>query len=310
MRLLSNSFSLFSFLSAEMAAAVITALGLDQPEMLSSLISVLEKDNADSSFVLSCLMWECLVGRSARESRASGLLLPRPSESSSAVLLVTSHHPISHYRNQSLKLGYVHTLHICYLLISYTMPLFIPFFLYRLNLSSLSQKGLFEELDVMKLLSESFSNQSSSQADCVNQRGAIMMQDLFHKIRSKLLKMSENFKSLCLIIGNINDIVLTGVSMSQLFIFIDCLQGLMSEINGLSIVISTHVSNDDSERLMGAFLRHASDLSVTVSGLQTGLSKDVSGILSVSKNDALPSTYHFRLMDRQIKIFSPGAIAV
>lgn len=281
-----------------MAAALIAALGLDQPEMLSSSIAVLEKGNADSSFVLSCLMWECLVGRSARECRANGLLLPRPSETSTAVLLLTCHHSASHYRNQCLKLG--------------------------LNLTSLSQKGLYEELDLMKAISTALTPEHPSDANplCtevsdleprsetspVNENGTVDVKNLFCTLREKLIKMRQNFKSVCLIVGNINDVANSGVSTANLFIFINYLQGLLSEINNMSLVISTHVTDEDeNERLLGAFLKSASDLTVTVSGLQTGLSKDVSGCLSVWGQSVSSGTYHYRLLDRQVKMFSPGA---
>ncbi|KAK3907833.1 Elongator complex protein 6 [Frankliniella fusca] len=268
-----------------MAAALIAALGLDQPEVQSSSIAVLEKGNADSSFVLSCFMWECLVGRSARECRANGLLLPRPSETSTAVLLLTCHHSAAHYRNQSLKLG--------------------------LNLTSLSQKGLFEELDLMKIISESFSTLKETSDEDLCRNGTIVVKSLFASMRTKLLKLKENFKSVCLIIGNVNDLLTSGVSNTQLFIFINYLQGLLSEITNLSLVISTHVSDDaESERLLGAFLKNASDFTVTVSALQTGLSKDVSGCLSVGGLSLSSGTYHYRLLDRQVKMFSPGASSV
>ncbi|KAJ1527643.1 hypothetical protein ONE63_007605 [Megalurothrips usitatus] len=267
-----------------MAAALIAALGLDQPEAQSSSIAVLEKGNADSSFVLSCFMWECLVGRSARECRANGLLLPRPSESSAAVLLVSCHHSAAHYRNQSLKLG--------------------------LNLTSLSQKGLFEELDLTKAISSSLVK-SGCMADFINDSGTIIVETLFSSIRSRLLKMKDSFKSVCLIIGNINDIITTGVSTSHIFTFINYLQGLLAEIDCMSLVISTHFTDDDeSERLLGSFLKNASDLTVTVSGLQTGLSKDVSGCLNVWGQSTPSGTYHYRLLDRQVKMFSPGASSV
>ncbi|KAE8737470.1 hypothetical protein FOCC_FOCC017069 [Frankliniella occidentalis] len=268
-----------------MAAALIAALGLDQPEVQSSSIAVLEKGNADSSFVLSCFMWECLVGRSSRECRANGLLVPRPSETSTAVLLLTCHHSAAHYRNQSLKLG--------------------------LNLTSLSQKGLFEELDLMKLINESLSTSRETSEEDISKNGTFFVKSLFLSIRSKLLKMKENFKSVCLIIGNVNDLLTSGVSTAQLFIFLNYLQGLLSGISNLSLVISTHVTDDDdSERLLGAFLKNASDLTVTVSALQTGLSKDVSGCLSVGGLSVSSGTYHYRLLDRQVKMFSPGASSV
>ncbi|XP_034248586.1 uncharacterized protein LOC117649718 isoform X2 [Thrips palmi] len=267
-----------------MAAALIAALGLDQPNVQSSSFAVLERGNADSSFVLSCFMWECLVGRPARESRANGLLLPRTSESSTAVLLLSCHHSSAHYRNQTLKLG--------------------------LNLTSLSQKGLFEELDLMKVISESLSAKKLS-AELVDEQGTIAVKNLFLSVRNKLMKMRENFKSVCLIIGNINDIVTSGVSLEHVFIFINYLQGLLSEISNMSLVISSHVTDEDeNERLLGTFIKNSSDLTVLVSGLQTGLSKDVSGCLSVLGQSVPSGTYHYRLMDRQVKMFSPGSSSV
>lgn len=186
----------------------------------------------------------------------------------------------------------------------------LSFLFFRLNLTSLSQKGLFEELDLMKVISESLSNESKS-FDLVDENGVVSVKSLFSAVRSKLKEMREKFKSVCLIVGNVNDLINTGVSSANLFIFINYLQGLLSDINNMSLVISTHVTDeDDSERVLGAFLKNAADLTVTVSGLQTGLSKDVSGCLSVWGQSVPSGTYHYRLLDRQVKMFSPGASSV
>lgn len=163
----------------------------------------------------------------------------------------------------------------------------------------------------MKMISKSLSGQKTSASELVDEQGSVIVKSLFLNVRNKLIKMKENFKSVCLIMGNINDIVTSGVSIADTFVFINYLQGLLSEISNMSLVISTHVTDEDeSERLLGAFIQSSSDLTVTVSGLQTGLSKDVSGCLSVWGQSVPSGTYHYRLMDRQVKMFSPGSSSV
>jgi hypothetical protein len=58
------------------------------------------------------------------------------------------------------------------------------------------------------------------------------------------------------------------------------------------------------------------DITVTVSGLKTGQSSDVSGAMRVihrSWNQPIiadewnkQNLYHFKLLDRQVKVFAPG----
>ena len=43
-----------------------------------------------------------------------------------------------------------------------------------------------------------------------------------------------------------------------------------------------------------------------VSGLETGLSKDVSGVLEISTLDSDTKTLQFKLQDKDVRIFAPG----
>ena len=61
----------------------------------------------------------------------------------------------------------------------------------------------------------------------------------------------------------------------------------------------------DCEQLV-SLVRRLGDLAMSVSGLQTGVSKEVSGLLSLQTRTGLSQTLQFKITDKDVKMFAPG----
>jgi hypothetical protein len=83
------------------------------------------------------------------------------------------------------------------------------------------------------------------------------------------------------------------------------------------MAVLTHIAEGDEEQhLLTAGLCHVADVIVSVCGLKTGQSSDVSGTMKVIHRRLdqpmvahewnEQNLYHFKLLDRQVKVFAPG----
>ena len=62
----------------------------------------------------------------------------------------------------------------------------------------------------------------------------------------------------------------------------------------------------DCEQL-ASLVRRLGDLTMSVSGLQTGVSKEVSGLLSLHTRRGESQTLQFKISDKDVKMFAPGS---
>ena len=194
------------------------------------------------------------------------------------------------------------------------LPLHI-LYIFRYNLATLQQRNLLEVHEVLHLITDSLHG-TGSDADCdiLNPDSNAVLQSLYKIIRKSIQRLSETTKSVCLVLGNLSDFLTIGMSVASLVTFVTYLRGLMKEFSGLSLVISTHTcDNDDDRDVLRAALSHVADVTLSVQGLQTGLSKDVTGTLEVfTRNSAphhcssAPKLFHYCLKDRIVKVFAPG----
>lgn len=83
-------------------------------------------------------------------------------------------------------------------------------------------------------------------------------------------------------------------------------------LNSVKVVINMHVGSSTDRYVCNA-LDHASDLVIDVSSLKTGRSLDVTGVVTIKRNaieatdtSFRQSTFHYRTLDREIKLFAPG----
>lgn len=83
-------------------------------------------------------------------------------------------------------------------------------------------------------------------------------------------------------------------------------------LDGVKVVINMHVGSSTDRYVCNA-LDHASDLVIDVSSLKTGRSLDVTGVVTIKRNGIettdtsfRQTTFHYRTLDRDIKLFAPG----
>ena len=251
-----------------MASSVCSVLGIDKEDLTGKLIAVEEYHGSNGNFVLSCIIAEQI-------------------KKDCGICLMTLHNTFEHYHHVGTKLGY--------------------------NLQQLEEKGSVQKIDVLQLLSSSFNTSESyllkNSEDIVN--------SLFLMIKEKLEKLMETKKMVCLVIDDVSDILSLGVPVKDVLSFLQYCRVLLELLHGLSFVVLTHIYEEDEEQcLVAANISHVANKVVTVSSLKTGQSVDVSGIMKISNKNLDTSVreldwnkqniYHFKLLDRQVKVFAPG----
>jgi hypothetical protein len=256
-----------------MAASVCSALGIDKEKWVGKLIAVEEHHGSNANFVLNCLI--------AEQVRKEG-----------AVCLVALHNSVGHYHNVGTKLGY--------------------------NLLQLQEKGYVESIEVLKLLNESVNVVHEHQPQDIFFCGEEnTTRNLFHLIEGKTKQLLEKRKLASLVIDDLSDMLSLGIPIKEVLSFLQYCRTLLESQRGLSLVVLTHVAESDEEqRLLATGLCHVSDVIVTICGLKTGQSSDVSGAMKVIHRRLDQSMvthewnkqnlYHFKLLDRQVKVFAPG----
>lgn len=145
--------------------------------------------------------------------------------------------------------------------------------------------------------------------DALSQLGSISgcsPDDLFSQITKAIA--SVQVPQVSLILDDISVLLDVGWDLQQVLRFLSRLRSLKLA----SMAVLTHTAAaDPPTSLLASALIHASDTAVSVLPLSTGVSADVSGTLIIrhlqQPND-MPQTFHFRLMDRQVKVFSPGSL--
>ncbi|KAJ9573443.1 hypothetical protein L9F63_009171 [Diploptera punctata] len=251
-----------------MAAAVCNILGIDKEDLTGKLISVEECHGSNANFVLVCLISQQI-------------------QKDCGICLVTLHNSFGHFHNVGTKLGY--------------------------NLQQLEDKGSVETVEMLNLLNSSF----DTSENYLFKNTEDIVKDLFIKIREKIEKLMETRKNVCLIVEDISDFLLLGIPVKDVLSFFQYCRVLLDSLEGLSVVILTHVAEGDEEQcIVATSVSHVADTVVTISSLKTGQSNDVSGVLKIVHRNlekSIPNhdwnaqnLYHFKLLDRQVKVFAPG----
>ena len=114
-----------------------------------------------------------------------------------------------------------------------------------------------------------------------------------------------------LFIDELNSLFNLGVPMTDVVKFYQFCRAMVNTTNtsNLSLIVSSGNTVNDSEALQcTSFLSHQSHLVLTEKGLQTGLSKDLSG--SVTMDWKIAPYHHqqfqYKSFERGIRIFAPG----
>ncbi|PSN54131.1 hypothetical protein C0J52_09466 [Blattella germanica] len=251
-----------------MAGSVCSVLGIDKEDVTGKLIAIEESHGSNGNFILSCLMAEQI-------------------KKDCGICLVTLHNSFGHYHNVGTKLGY--------------------------NLQQLEDKGGAETVEVFKLLNSSF----STSENYLLQNTEDIIKNLFLMIKTKIENIFKNKKTVCLVIDDASDLLSLGVAVKDVLCFFQYCRSLFEMFSGLSIIVLTHIAEGDKEQhLVTMGVAHVADIKINISSLKTGQSNDVSGVMkvihrswdkSVTKVDwNQQNVYHFKLLDRQVKVFAPG----
>ena len=94
-----------------------------------------------------------------------------------------------------------------------------------------------------------------------------------------------------------------GLSQRSLYLLCHHLVAANLQLERTQTVLRLY--HPDCEQL-ASLVRRLADLTMSVSGLQTGVSKDVSGLLSLHTRASTSQTLQFKITDKDVKMFAPG----
>ncbi len=176
------------------------------------------------------------------------------------------------------------------------------------NLNNLISKNQAVFVGGLQALKDSFRLQNSSNTfDFVFNNSTSSLQALFTAIEGATSSWDNQPYSL--VIDELDCLINLGIHLTDIVQFFQHCHTLVQKGSKGSLVVSIGVTPTDREiTQFSSLLSHWSELVLTEKGLQTGKSKDLSGILTVNWNIP-PFTeqhFHFKCFDRGIRMFAPG----
>ncbi|XP_075231612.1 elongator complex protein 6 isoform X1 [Lycorma delicatula] len=259
-----------------MASSLCASLGFDEYDINNKFVVISEENGCDSSFMIASLLWKGLCSKSLHDGIQNN------------VCLLSLHNSLEHYENISIKLGF--------------------------NISSYIKNGNLIMLEGFKIVNEYLNNSNT-----YNKGFMGFLKDLFFIIKENvnLLKKNNNNNNICIIIDDISSLLFLGLPLKSVLLFVKYCRSLLSD-NGVSLIIGTYFNEKDQEQcVLFKNLYLVADYCISISGLKTGFSSDVSGCININRKfinnstsckESINDLYHFKLNDRQVKIFSPGSI--
>ncbi|KAF5293598.1 hypothetical protein FQA39_LY03083 [Lamprigera yunnana] len=136
------------------------------------------------------------------------------------------------------------------------------------------------------------------------------VRDLFLDIRDKMNELlDETHNRVHLMIDDISHLSDLGVDRKYIIAFVNYCVNLSLNPR-VVVIINCHVSDTNDEIIWNS-LQYASNLCIDVSDLKTGFSSDVTGVITIKRCDrnelsAKSNTFHYKALDRVIKVFAPG----
>lgn len=128
---------------------------------------------------------------------------------------------------------------------------------------------------------------------------------LYNDIKKCVSNFLENNDNVYVIIDDFSHLFDLGVSLQKVLIFVNKCMNLVNE-ERVSVVLGSHVS-DKNDRIIANSLTYTSDVTVVVSTLKTGRSRDVTGVIDVIRNRVdKVDTYHYQATEKEIRTFCPG----
>ncbi|KAK9502803.1 hypothetical protein O3M35_011507 [Rhynocoris fuscipes] len=197
-------------------------------------------------------------------------------EQNSSCCLLTLKHTFNHYFHVGLKLGY--------------------------NLTTQKSRAIVYE--ALGTLINQDQNYFSS-TDETN------LKNLFFILKKETELLLEKYENVFLIIDDISILLSLGFQHNDIIKFCHYLRTFQNK--NITVIVLIHFSEDDKESLyLKSFFEQNSDIKFFVSSLKTGTAQDVTGSIKMTvKSSALESftnckLCHYKLTDRNIKVFPPG----
>ncbi|XP_015595490.1 elongator complex protein 6 [Cephus cinctus] len=277
-----------------MTDSVCSALGIDRVDMCGKMILIEEQHGSDANFIVNSVL--------------SGAL-----EKGHGICLVLFHNTFGHYHNVGMKMGY--------------------------NLNVLKERGQVTVVEPMKIAATNVEDLGHDSVDAANvdlsspQQKSIddtgfpdimkldktLVRQLYTPLKNKCYEMLQSRDSIVIIIDDLSHMFDMRLSLRDVWYYVRYLWSLMQFEPTISVCIMTHTYKADPDScqpdMIAIGIKHMADLIVTVKSLSTGHASDISGKMNVrwkissirrKYHWAEKTTYLYKLMDRQIKLFAPG----
>ncbi|EFA08802.1 elongator complex protein 6 [Tribolium castaneum] len=129
---------------------------------------------------------------------------------------------------------------------------------------------------------------------------------LFTSIKNSIEELAATAPNrVYLIIDDISHLLDLGIDLKYIISFINYCLSLVND-DRVSVVINTHVCSKSDEIICNN-LNYVSDVVIEVLPLKTGLSREVTGVMSIEKSgNAQVTQFHFKAYDKGIKTFHLG----
>ncbi|XP_012256510.1 elongator complex protein 6-like [Athalia rosae] len=280
-----------------MTDSVCSALGIDRVDMCGKTVLIEEQHGSDANFLVNAIV--------------SGAL-----EKGQGICLVLFHNTFGHYHNVGMKLGY--------------------------NMKVLRERGQVTVVEPMKIAASNVEDLGHDSIDAANvdltkshgkkvpaeeigvpdimKLDTTLVRQLFLPVRNKVYEMLESIGSVNIIVDDLSHLFDMSLSLKDVWFYVRYLRSLMEFEPMIAVCIMTHTYRADPNTcqpdMIAIGLKHMSDLIVSVEPLSTGHANDVSGKINIRWNaDEVRKKYHwadkttylYKLLDRQVKMFAPGA---
>jgi len=190
--------------------------------------------------------------------------------------LLTLHNTFDHYQNVGKKLGY--------------------------DLKQAVQKGDVVVFDPLMEIIDSIGQEAEENFEDPKTN---ILKHLINSIKKEITNLTKTQnQSAYLIIDDLSHFLDLGIELSQVISFINACINLTSN-DDILVVINSHVSSSESDKIIASSLRYVCDLFIEVSSLNTGKSTDITGVIRVFRGED-ENNYHYRAFDRGVKTFHPG----
>ncbi|KAK3091921.1 hypothetical protein FSP39_023737 [Pinctada imbricata] len=183
------------------------------------------------------------------------------------------------------------------------------------------EKGILSFIDILSMtrecLGDDTKNHSFLLGVSANPKGS--MKELIDLIKQKYDKLKEcTSKTPVIIIDNLSLWIDIGYSINQVIHFVNVLNRLVLKPSQPDLEAGSFISNLDSglthddidKTVLWKYMSHMSDMTIEVSGLDSGFCKEVHGKIKVSWKDSLlkitSRIMQFRVMDKSIALFASG----